>query len=139
MPRLREPKIVDPNNAEVWRRYYDRQRILRHMDPTERTWLEGFVNGLLYAQANNDKPGGSPTLKTHLPDSWWNPQKASWIMFEDLETKLGAIIKDGDEEGGIVAFRFTTVTESLQYGPITFRQLEVGSSEGHFGFPDWNE
>lgn len=93
-------------------------------DPNDAYHL-GFAAALLYAQAYNDTPKGQQTLTTHLP-------------------------KGGYEDGGI-PFSLNSLLQAIdylndecrcnehrlgkdQYGSDT---IEIASSEGHFGWPDW--
>jgi hypothetical protein len=112
-------------------------RIYNEMGPTERTWIDGFLMGLLFAQAHNDKEGGKQTLETHLPLERWDLTRQEWVKIDNLEKKISAIIYEIDD-GGIVSHRFKD--EWTVHGETAYktRVLEIGGSEGHFGSPDWD-
>lgn len=93
----------------------------------ERAYYIGFAEALLYAQAAYDVKGGRQTLKTHLPQ----PEYTDHYGFKFDKNKLIEAIKWLDDEGGIVAFRFN---KREGFGDDT---IEIGSTEGHFGLPEW--
>lgn len=117
------------------------------IEPNERTWLEGFLMGLLYAQAHADRPSGNQTLSTHLPDEWWDFRAQEWKAIDHIEDKLQAIRAQLDD-GGVTAIRFRDEIawyngmvggEQDTFGPkpVMTRVMDVAGSEGFHGMPDW--
>lgn len=93
----------------------------------EDAYYMGFAEALLYAQAHNDVEGGSQTMTTHLPEPTYIDDRLGFLFDKD---KLVAAIRELDDEGGVIAFRF----DKDKYGSDT---IEIASSEGHHGMPDW--
>jgi hypothetical protein len=110
----------------------DYTRIYNSMEPDEKVWIDGFIMGLAFVQAHNDREGGSQTVETHLPTEWWEPRGKQWVRLDNLEDKILATIYETDD-GGILFVRFLDRTDK----GYTYRVMELGSSEGHFGAPDW--
>lgn len=88
-------------------------------------FYRGFAAALLFAQAYNDVEGGQPTLTTHLPD------ELDGLSDEPFDpARLTAAIDDLNVECSCSAYR-------LGKGRWDTTTIEIASSEGHHGLPDW--
>jgi hypothetical protein len=137
---------MDPHEAAA-KKWEELEKTYKEMDQRERVWIDGFTSGLLFVQAAYDVEGGMQTIKTHLPDEWYDteaprtrtPGAGEWKKIEDLEKKIEAVIKYLDD-GMIIALRFLTEERTIPGSEETYEQrvIEVGGSEGHFGMPEWD-
>lgn len=120
------------------------EEILDAMTLEERSWFNGFAFALLHAQAANDVEGGMQTLVTHYPSDRYDPIAKRWVDIDDFEKKLSATVSELDGDSPIISMRFYTeerkvFDQSEDDTTYTVHLVEIGSSEGFFGSPEWDE
>lgn len=119
--------------------YQELRDRLDKLDPKLRGWYEGFIDGLLYVQAQDPNVDDQPVRVTQPYLDRLN-EKFDPQVFKD-------VLMDLDDEGGIVAHRMWVAPYEYTNGKgqkvtsdMPTLYLELVTTEGHRGVPeDWDD